>query len=473
VVDIVRLLVAVLPFVVAGTVLVGLRRSATASGVATLVAAALASLAGGYLWSGPGLGALYEALGAGVPTSLQVLYVLFGGLLLYNLLRAGGAVDEVSRFLGRLEPRMEPLAVLVVVGVGPFFEAVTGFGVAVVISAPILLAAGFSPLRAAVVSGWGQCAVPWGALGVGTVIGADLSGMSFGELSDRSALLSLPLFGVFALSAAALAGGARGLRRTWPEAVALGFVAGLGTLSTSIFLVPELSGAAGGLCAAAAFLVRRRERISYTAFTTRSLAPYGLLLALLTVTSVEPATGYLERVGPVLSGPGTPLILSGAFAAALFGLGAGGAGRALRGTILQWLPTAGAVLTFVLAGQVISASGAAGVLASGAAAVGPLYPLVSPVFGGLGGALAGSNAASNALFMPLQVESARALGEPVGLIAAVQNVAGSQASMLAPQRVVLAATATGLIGREGEIVRASLPPVLICLVVLGFLGLLF
>jgi lactate permease len=49
---------------------------------------------------------------------------------------------------------------VVVIGAAPFFESVTGFGVAVVISAPILLAAGFSPLRAAVLASWGQCAVP-------------------------------------------------------------------------------------------------------------------------------------------------------------------------------------------------------------------------------------------------------------------------------------------------------------------------
>lgn len=468
--EIFRLLVAAAPFVVAGVVLVGLRRSATVSGVATLGAALAVALAGAYLWGGPGAGALGEALAGGVFTSGQVLYVLFGGLLLYNLLSAGGAVDEVSRFLGLAEPDGVGLAVLVVVGVGPFFESVTGFGVAVVISAPILLAAGFSPLRTAVLAGWGQCAVPWGALGVGTVIGADLSGLTFGELSDASALLSLPLFVIFAFSAAALAGGASGLRRTWPEAAALGLAAGFGTLLTSLFLVPELSGAIGGLCATFVFVARRRRRLSEATIPARALAPYGLLLALLAAASAGPVAGALERLGPVLSGPGTPLLVSGAFAAALFGLGLEGAGKALRGTFSQWLPTAGAVLTFVLAGQVVAASGAAGLLASGAASLGPFYPLVAPVFGALGGSLAGSNAASNALFMPLQVESARALGEPVGLTAAVQNVAGSQASLLAPQRVVLAATATGLIGREGDIVRASLPPVALCLIVLAVAG---
>jgi lactate permease len=91
--------------------------------------------------------------------------------------------------------------------------------------------------------------------------------------------------------------------------------------------------------------------------------------------------------------------------------------------------------------------------------------------GALGGWLTGSNAASNALFMPLQVEAARELGISEKLTVATQNVSGSHASLLAPQRVVLAATATGLLGREGDITRAALPPVLISVAILSLVGL--
>jgi lactate permease len=90
--------------------------------------------------------------------------------------------------------------------------------------------------------------------------------------------------------------------------------------------------------------------------------------------------------------------------------------------------------------------------------------------GSLGGVLTGSNAASNALFMPLQIEAANSLDLPRTLTAAIQNVSGSHASMLAPQRVVLAATATGLLGREGEIARAALPPVIVSIVALALIG---
>ena len=461
-------LVASAPFVVAVVALVGLRWPAAWVGVAALAAA----LAGAVLWPGLSTSGLQVALVEGFGTSGRVLYVLFGGLLLYNVLTTGGAIEEVSRFVGRLEPEKDALAVGVVVGVAPFFESVTGFGVAIVISAPILLAAGFSPLRAAVLSTWGQCAVPWGALGVGTVIGADLAGISFARLSDWSALLSLPLFPVYAVGAVALAGGWGGVRRRGIEAIVLGTFAGAGTLLASLYLIPELSGVVGGLAATAAFLGWRWRRISGLRVPLRALMPYAFLLALLAVVNGfgslrEP----LERLGPVFVGPGLPLLVSCAFGALLFGLRSRDGEAALRGTFRQWLPTAGAVLTLVLAGEVVASSGAAALLASGAAAFGGLYPAVAPVVGALGGWLTGSNAASNALFMPLQQEAARNLGVPEALTAATQNVSGSHASLLAPQRVVLAATATGLLGREGDVARVALPPVLVSVVILSTLGL--
>jgi len=466
-VDIVGVLVASTPFAVAALGLVVLRWSAAWAGVATLAAAVLGAVA----WPGLEAGGVVGGLIGGLETSGRVLYVLFGGLLLYNVLSVGGAVERVSRFLGRLEPDPVALAAGVVVGVAPLFGSVTGFGVAVVISAPRLLAAGFSPLKAAVLASWGQCAVPWGALGVGTVIGADLARMSFGALSDASALLSLPLFPVYGVAAVALAGGPNGVRRRGVEAAMLGLFAGIGTLVASLYLIPELSGALGGLAATAAFLAPRYRRV--TAVPARALLPYGFLLALLAgVNGIGLVRATVERLGPVFDGPGLPLLASGAFAALLLGLGGDEVGLAAGRTVTQWFPTAGAVLTFVLAGEVVAGSGAAALLAAQAQATGRAYQAISPVLAALGGALTGSNAASNALFMPLQVEAARGLGISTDLTAAVQNVAGSHASLLAPQRVVLAATAAGLVGREGEIVRVAVVPVAVSVVLLALLAMI-
>src|SRR5919107_1274171 len=353
-VDLVGLLISALPFAVAAVILVGLGWTAFRAGAASLATAVL----GAVLWPGLEAAGVPGALLGGLGTSAQVLYVLFGGLLLYNLLSAGGAVEAVSRFLGGLEPDRVALAAGVVVGVAPFFESVTGFGVAVVISAPILLAAGFTPLRAAVLASWGQCAVPWGALGVGTVIGADLAGIGFGTLSDVSALLSIPLFPVYGVAAVAVAGGWTGVRRRGAEAIVLGLVAGAGTLLTSLYLVPELSGAVGGLAATAVFLARRRNRLA--GVPVRALLPYAFLLTLLAAANgIGALRSGFEKLGPSFDGAGLRLLVSGAFAALLLDLGGDEIGAATQRTATQWLPTAGGVFTFVLGGGGGGGGGAA------------------------------------------------------------------------------------------------------------------
>src|ERR687894_1823413 len=460
-VDLVGILISAMPFVVAALGLAGLGWPASVAGGASLAAAVL----GAIVWPDLEATAVPGALFGGLGTSAQVLYVLFGGLLLYNLLSAGGAVEAVSRFLGRLEPDRVALAAGVVVGVAPFFESVTGFGVAVVISAPILLAAGFTPLRAAVLASWGQCAVPWGALGVGTLIGADLAGLTFEELSDASAWLSLPLFPIYGIATLALAGGWAGVKRRGFEALCVSLAAGLGVLASSLYLVPELAGAIGGLVAVGAFLLPRARRLRSLEVPVRALTPYGVLLALLVGTnSVGPVRTALEGLGPVFAGPGLWLLLSAIFAALFLRLDSKATVSAVKRSGKQWLPVAGAIVAFILAGQVVAVGGAAELLAVGAAsAFGVVYPAVSPLVGALGGAMTGSNAGSNALFMPFQAEAATTSDGSGLTLAALQNLSGSQSNLLAPQRGVLAATATGLLGREAEVWRAIAPPVAISL----------
>ena len=460
--------VAAAPFLVAGVALLGLGWSPSRSGGAGLIVA----LAGTLLWPTFESVGLLGALVEGLETIGRVLYILVGGLLLYNVLSEGGAIERVSRFLTEVEPDRGALALLVVLGAAPFFESVTGFGVAVVISAPILLSAGFTPLKAAALASWGQLAVPWGALGVGTLIGAELAGVTFEELSSASAWMSLPLFPVYGIATLALSAGWTGVRSRGFEAVYVSLAAGLGVLLSSLYLVPELAGAIGGLVAVGAFLLRRMRRLRGLEVPVRALVPYGVLLVLLVgANSVESVRAALKSLGPAFAGPGLWLLLSAVFAVLFLKLDGKAMAATVGRTAKQWLPVAGAIVTFILAGQVVAASGAAELLAGGAAgALGLAYPAASPLVGALGGAMSGSNAGSNALVMPFQAEAATNSGSHGLTLAALQNVSGSQSNLLAPQRVVLAATATGLLGREAEIVRAIAPPVAVSVAILILVG---
>jgi lactate permease len=187
--------------------------------------------------------------------------------------------------------------------------------------------------------------------------------------------------------------------------------------------------------------------------------------------SVESVRAALKSLGLAFAGPGLWLLLSAVFAVLFLKLDGKAMAATVGRTAKQWLPVAGAIVTFILAGQIVAASGAAELLAGGAAgALGVAYPAASPLVGALGGAMSGSNAGSNALFMPFQAEAATTSGSHGLTLAALQNVSGSQSNLLAPQRVVLAATATGLLGREAEIVRAIAPPVAVSVAILILVG---
>ena len=73
--------------------------------------------------------------------------------------------------------------------VGPFAESVTGFGVGLVVALAMLRHMGLPPVQAAALGLFSQVLAAWGAMGVGTRVGAELIGVSFTELGTASALL--------------------------------------------------------------------------------------------------------------------------------------------------------------------------------------------------------------------------------------------------------------------------------------------
>ena len=152
------------------------------------------------------------------------------------------------------------------------------------------------------------------------------------------------------MAAVALAGGWPGVRRRWIEALGPRPLAGTGTLLASVYTVPELSGAAGGLASTAGFLGPRWRQFRGLDVPVRALLPYGFSRAAAGGQRDRVSEDVAENLGPVFAGPGLPLLLSSAFAAALLGLEGGERPRRWPGP-RQWLPTAGAVLTFVLAGR--------------------------------------------------------------------------------------------------------------------------
>src|SRR5260221_874549 len=103
--------------------------------------------------------------------------------------------------------------VLLVLGVSPFIEALCGFGVGIIVIAPLLLELRLGAVRAAVLSVLGQLTTAWGAMGVAVVLTASLTGLPVEQVGSLTALLSLPTALVLSLVCLQVSGGTAAVRR--------------------------------------------------------------------------------------------------------------------------------------------------------------------------------------------------------------------------------------------------------------------
>nr|MCU0493500.1 L-lactate permease [Chloroflexaceae bacterium] len=487
-----NLLLALLPIAVAAVMLVVLQRSAMQAGLATLATAAIVALLAPPFRLEPG--AIWMAAAQGAATALTVLLVLFPGLLLYHLLKTSGAIDVLAGAVARLSPRQPVQVLLLVMGLAPFVESVSGFGVTTVIVVPLLIALGIAPFTAAVLGTLSLMAVPWGALAVGTTLGAQLTGLEPNQLGLYTALVAAPLPACYGLVVLTMLGGWPTLRSWWPLALGAGGLLAAGLALFSLVPGIELAGVLASLLTLAALvgyaLLRREATATGTSVTPgrlgvyRAVAPYGLLtLLLLSSRMVGPLRQWLLNNAvlevpalnlrlPLLYTPGFWVLLACLGAVPLLGLRRAESVAALGRAGRQFWPGAVAVVSFLATAQILFASGMVAELSAVGGIFGSHYAWFAPWIGALGGWITGSNVGGNAMFAPLQAAAGARAGLPLEWLMAAQNGAGSHATMVSPARTVLTAAAAGLAGGEGRLLRAVGPlvlgaTVLMMLVVIG------
>jgi len=243
-----------------------------------------------------------------VSNLLNISLVLFGGVFLYRVLEASSALASIADGIVGLirEPVHQVFAL--VFGASVFFESATGFGVGIVVVAPLFVALGYTPVQAGVLALLGQCAVPWGALSIGTVIGAELSGVPLATLGAQSALYTLPvalIFGFVALRTAGLLTG-QALRLLLAYASLLSFL----IWSCTVLLGVELAGCVAGLLVLVVAIVvssrttdaentlSKKPALSYKAFL-----PFVILLVTLCISRlITPVSGFLNGIEVTIPG---------------------------------------------------------------------------------------------------------------------------------------------------------------------------
>ena len=98
------------------------------------------------------------------------------------------------------------------------------------------------------------------------------------------------------------------------------------------------------------------------------------------------------------------------------------------------------------------------------------WPLIDAFVGALGGFMSGSNTVSNMLFSLFQYSIAGNLGISHIILVSLQNVGGSFGNMINVQKIITACAVVGLIGVEGLIIKRTIIPMTIAILITGIVG---
>ncbi|MFI9220716.1 L-lactate permease [Streptomyces werraensis] len=510
-------LVASLPLLIVLVLLGGVRMKAHLAGLIGLASAVAVA------WLAYGM-PLDQTLSSGVQGAVfglfPIMWIVVNALWIYRMTVRTRHFDVLRRSFGRLsdDPRIQ--ALVVAFCFGALLEALAGFGAPVAISAVMLVALGFDPVRAAVVALVANTApVAFGAMGTPVVTLAQVTGLPLDSVASvvgrQTPLLAL----VVPLVLVWLVDGRRGLRETWIPALVCGVAFAVAQFAASNYVSAQLADIGAALAGAGALMAVPRSRVPATESVrasvltgtrseeldaddprgevVRAYAPYALIVAIFAVAQIPAVKDWLagatrtwnwplldvagpdgEPVGgntfslPLVSTGGTLVLLAGLATAAVLGVHA-------RVAVKEWLETvrelrfALLTVTSVLAlAYVMNLSGQAATIGHFVAGAGAGLAFLSPVLGWFGVAVSGSDTSANALFGALQVTAAQQSGLSPELLAAANSSGGVLGKMISPQNLAIACAAVGLAGREGDLLRKVLPwslglLLVMCLIVVG------
>jgi len=462
-----------------------------------------------------------------------IMWIPFGALVVYNVLKATGWMDKMQGAMANLTVDRRAQALLIAFGFGAFLEGICGFGAPVAIPASILVGLGYDPMMAALVCLVANTGpVPFGSLAIPTDTLALTTGLDAMRLSQMTGRFMAPLAFLMSFATVFAMSRLRGVKGALPAILVTGL-----SFSVTELLVSNLVGAT--LTAVLASLVCLTATALYLSFARKgepwlfpgesavaakpaefkprelflSWLPYLLLAALIILVnlpSTKPifagkAPGWewlllkIQIYNPAklyaftwLQSPGTIMLIAGLIAFPILGIRFQVVGEQLGKTARQMIPSFVAVASILSISEVMNLAlpivdpktklavwGVLGVkqismvatMASSlvAGVHATVYPLLAPVFGTLGVFLTGSNTSSNALFGNLQKLTAQGMGLSDILMASAGNAGSTAGKMISPQSIVIAATAVNLLGKEGAIMRQTIKYTVPYVVLLGLM----
>jgi lactate permease len=509
-------LLALLPILVVGTLLLGFRwpaRTAMPVGLAVVVVIAL------FAWK-MSLVAVSASIVQGLLIAIGLLWIIFGALLMLETLTKSGALQTIRAGFTTISPDRRVQVIIIAWLFGSFIEGSAGFGTPAAVVAPLLLAPEVQARADA--------------------LGLDHLGF-IAHTATQVATIHAIVGILVPLILVTLMCGFYGEKRSFrsglevaPFAVYAALAMIVPYVTLAYLLGPEFPSMLGGFIglvlvmftSSRGFLMPKdvwdfppRERWSDRWMGTvdpteeagtltremsmvRAWSPYVIVAALILVTRNVPAikdflmgpaalevadifgTGISQNM-ELLYSPGAIFLLACLVTYVLHGMKGEqikaswkvAAGQ-LGGAAFALLCAVPLVRIFINSGPDFNAAGLDSMpitLAQAAADLaGQGWPIVSPFIGALGAFVAGSNTVSNMMFALFQFNTGLGIGAASPeTVAALQAVGGAAGNMVAVHNVVAAAATVGLLGREGDLIRKTILPMVYYCLAAGGIGYLW
>jgi lactate permease len=463
---------------------------------------------------------LLAALQGGLTGIFPIMYIPFGALVIYNVMKATGWMDKMQQAMANLTIDRRAQALLIAFGFGAFLEGICGFGAPVAIPAMILVGLGYNPMMAAMVCLVANTGpVPFGSLAIPTVTLAKTTGLDLMKLSQMTGRFMAPLAFLMAFATVYAMSKGRGMRGSIGTILVTGLSFSITQYLVSNYIGPDLTTVLAALVclAATATYLKFQKKTEPWLFEGENAAaaapkefhpkdlllswlPYLLLAVFVICVNLPKTRGIFSGNAPGWSAllikfqiynpgkiyafswlqtPGTVMLIAGLVAFPFLGVKYSVVGTQLGKTFKQMIPSFIAVACILSISEVmnlglpildpktkLAAWGMVGVkqismvatLSNGIVSLVSqhVYPLLAPLFGMIGVFLTGSNTSANALFGNLQKLTAQGMGLSEILMASAGSAGSTAGKMISPQSIVIAATAVGLAGKEGLIMRQTI-----------------
>src|SRR5215216_4965928 len=224
---------------VAAVLLVGLRMKAQWAALISLGVSIVVAIAAYGMPAGQAFDSAAEGAAFGL---FPIMWIVVNAIWVYNMTVESGHFAVLRRSFGAVSDDQRVQSVIIAFSFGALMEALAGFGTPVAITAVMLIALGFRPIKAAAVALVANTApVAFGAIAIPITTLSEISGLPKDDLGAMVGRQTPFLALIVPLILIGMVDGRRGIRQAWPVAVVGGLAFAIAQFACSNYISVELT----------------------------------------------------------------------------------------------------------------------------------------------------------------------------------------------------------------------------------------